>query len=291
MSFAPPPSGNPFQSPQGSFPEGKQVTYPEGNLASTHSGGLEYMRAYNYIFENPKWMTNILWGFVCLISTALIPIVGQLVFVGYQFEVLEALCLSRGTRYPDFSTDRFGDYLGRGIWPFLVGLVGGLVIAPIALVLYIIGILVVTGGMAAGGKDVGPIIALILVPLVILVFVTVIFLMSCLLLPMMIRAGLTQDFGQGFNMGWALAFLKKMWLEVLLSGLFLGMTGMLLYTLGLMALCVGAFAAMAVVMLAQTHFYYQLYAIFLARGGEPIPLKPRMPPPMMPPPMPLPQQY
>lgn len=288
MSFAPPPptsqpSGNPFQSPTGAF--------PEGNLAPVNNGTLEYMRAYNYIFENPNWTTNVLWGFLCLVSSSFIPVVGQLVFMGYQYEVLEALCLSRGTRYPDFSSDRFGEYLGRGIWPFLVALVGGLVIAPIALVLYFVGFAIAMGGIAAGGDDLGPIIAMILIPLVILLFGTVVLGLSCLLMPMLIRAGLMQDFGQGFNMGWALDFLKKTWLEILLSSLFMAVTGMLLNMLGMLAFCIGMYASLAIAMLAQAHFYFQIYGIFLARGGEPIPLKPRMPAPLMPPPTPLPPQY
>src|SRR5215813_356252 len=103
---------NPFAAAQA---VGKDAT-----PAPATFGGLELMRAYHYIFENPNWGMNVLWGFLCLLSTQLIPFLGQLVFLGYQFEVIESLCLTSGTRYPDFDISRFGDYLGRSIWPFLM---------------------------------------------------------------------------------------------------------------------------------------------------------------------------
>jgi hypothetical protein len=49
------------------------------------------------------------------------------------------------------------------------------------------------------------------------------------------------------------------------------------------------YAGMAVVFLAQSYMYYQLYMLYLSRGGQPIPLKPMIQVPMpghMPPPPP-----
>jgi hypothetical protein len=44
-----------------------------------------------------------------------------------------------------------------------------------------------------------------------------------------------------------------------------------------MALCIGVYPATAVMMMAHAYMLYQLYALYLSRGGMPIPLKPRMP--------------
>jgi hypothetical protein len=49
--------------------------------------------------------------------------------------------------------------------------------------------------------------------------------------------------------------------------------GMLLVMVGYMVFCVGAYAAIALIFVAQAHMYYQLYELYLARGGEPIPFK------------------
>ena len=68
-----------------------------------------------------------------------------------------------------------------------------------------------------------------------------------------------------------------MWLETLLSSLFIIALAMLAMCLGLLAFFVGVFPAMAAVMLMQGHLYLQLYQLYLARGGQKIPLKPSGP--------------
>jgi hypothetical protein len=73
---------------------------------------------------------------------------------------------------------------------------------------------------------------------------------------------------------------------MLLTVLFLMASGTVIVTLGLLACCIGVIPAGVIVMMASAHLVGQLYAIFLARGGEPIPLKPwEGPAPMTPAPM------
>src|SRR5436190_21917671 len=93
-------------------------------------GAMEYGQIVSYVFQNPNWLINLLMMGVC----QLIPIVGPLVLVGYQFEVVEALHRDPRRTYPDFDFGRFVDYLVRGLWPFLVGLVASVVIAPIMMI-------------------------------------------------------------------------------------------------------------------------------------------------------------
>src|SRR5687768_5874807 len=73
---------------------------------------IEYVRMYNYVFENPNWLTNVLLTVLCM----LIPVIGGLIAIGYQFEVVSSLMLTQGARYPDFNFNRFSDYLMRGLW-------------------------------------------------------------------------------------------------------------------------------------------------------------------------------
>jgi len=272
MSYSPPP--NPFQSPQ--VPP-QPYAAPQAEMKFSGQSKLEYMRAYNYIFENPNWMMNVLWGFLSM----LVPIVGPLVFMGYEFEIVESLLMNQGTRYPDFDLNRLSYYLERGIWPFLVNLVANFVMAPVFFVFYIGMMLLVAGGGAAGGEEAGAIIALIMIPLMFIVIMGLVIVLTMFLLPMIIRAGLSQDFAQGFNFGWIMSFVKKMWAEMLLVTLFMSVSGLMLVFVGALVFCVGMYFAAVIVMLASTNFQYQLYQIFLTRGGEPIPLKPRLPPPQM----------
>ena len=117
-------------------------------------GSMEYMQAVHYVFESPKWMANLLWGSLCILTTQVIPIVGQLVWMGYQFEIVEDL-LSRPpkTGYPDFDVNRLKEYLVRGLWILLVSLVLGLVFAPIMGGIAIAVVLAVLGTAAATGGD------------------------------------------------------------------------------------------------------------------------------------------
>jgi len=281
--FGPPPqSPNPFQA--------SQVAPATPPIAPTGSFQFEYMRAYNYIFENPNWLMNVVWWSVCILVGGFIPIVPYLVIVGHMFEIVESLYITKGTRYPDFDPNRFAEYLGRGIWPFLVALI---VVLPLVVVSYIGIVAVAFGAMAAGavgGDDLGPVLAVMVFVLGMFAFVAFMLIISMLVTPLYLRAGLMQDFGGAFDFAWAMDFVKKTWVEMILAFLFIQFSGIVIMLVGLMALCIGIYPANAIMLLAQTYIVYQLYVLYLSRGGTPIPLKPRMP---MPQPgfAPPPQQY
>jgi hypothetical protein len=218
----------------------------------------------------------------------IIPVIGQLVFMGYQYEVAENLCLTRGSRYPDFDVNRFADYLGRSIWPFLVSLVSAVVMIPLVIVIYVMLIAAVAGAASAGGDELGGVLAVLAFLVVMVLGMAAWIGVLLVLTPMTLRAGLQQDFAAAFDFGWIMDFIKKTWVEMVLSTLFMAFSGVLVALIGYMALCIGAFASMAIILLAQAHFMYQLYTLYLSRGGTPIPFKPRMayPAAYMPPPPP-----
>jgi hypothetical protein len=89
---------------------------------------------------------------------------------------------------------------------------------------------------------------------------------------MLLRSGLAQDFAEGFNLDFLKSFLARVWKELLLGSLFLAMTGILAVLVGAAVFCVGVYFAASLLMLAQAHIWYQIYQIYLARGGKPIPL-------------------
>ena len=81
--------------------------------------------------------------------------------MGYQLRSHRDPLPARGARYPDFDLNRFGDYLGRSIWPFLVNLV---IAIPLIIVIYVVIIIVVllaAAGAAIGGDDFGPVLAIL----------------------------------------------------------------------------------------------------------------------------------
>lgn len=256
---------NPFSPPP--FPGGTQPP-PMKPVA-----GMDYMRMVMYVFENPNWFMNSFLGALC----TLIPVVGQIVLQGYVYEVTIALIANGGTRYPDFDFSRFGDYLMRALWPFLVGLVCMLGLSVVLGILFGIAGL----GGAVGGDDVGTLLtglALLAMSVIVPVFVV-------LMQPMLLRSAFTLDFGQGFQMEWNKDFLRKTWVDMLIGFLFLGLASMVLTPIGLLACCVGIFLVGPILQLARANLLFQVYFQYLSRGGSPIPIKLTGQPTMMPPPM------
>ena len=258
--------------------------YP--NEVPQHSVGafkFSHSRAINYVFENPRWLTNLLLVLVCM----MIPIIGPIVIYGYQFEVIECLHRERGRRYPDFDFNRFSEYLSRGIWVFLVAMILNIVAVPLVWI-------VVFGGMAlagvtagAMGPDIGPWTLVITIPLLSIAMIGVWIFMAVISAPMVLRSGLTQDFGEGFNMNFAFEFMGNTWKQIAVSTVFLVFFSFFVTLAGALVFCVGMYVAVAYVTLVMTHMGWQAYELHLSKGGSPIPIKPSVPrqPPMPHPPV------
>lgn len=237
------------------------------------SGVMEYMRSFHYVFENPNWVTNVLFVGLCLLSTGVIPVLGQLVFVGYQFGIIEALHRRPDARYPDFDINKLMDYLVRGFWIFLVGLVVGLAMLPIIAGLAILFAVLIGGAGAAGGEDGAAIAMMVVVPVLVLVMMAIGIAINMISVPFMLRAGLMQDFGAAFDLGFAKQFIRNTWKEMILCALFSMAAGLLLTIVGMAMLCIGIYFTMAIAMLMQAHLIFQLYELHLSRGGDAIYLK------------------
>jgi hypothetical protein len=253
MATTPPP----FSKPNSSFPV----------AGAAAEGPLQYGEMYGYIFSSPNWVANVLLAALC----GLIPLLGPIVLLGYRYEIVESFVKNPGAMYPDFSFNRFGDYLGRGIWPFLVLLLVGLLAIPLVLILYFVFIVV-----ALLTASISEALAGVVVILGFLLYWASILLMTALLgalgMPMALRAGLTKDFGAAFDMGFMKQFFGLVWKETLLGFIVLYLANALLGIAGLMVLCIGIYPAIAIAMLAQSHLEFQLYRMFLSRGGAAIPL-------------------
>jgi hypothetical protein len=259
--------GDPAAGPVETFPDVQQ-------MAPGRPPQVEYLRVFSYVFESPHWLMTILIGGLCYFSQNAIPLVGTLLFLGYQFEVTEALLRNKGASYPEFDFNRFSDYLMRGLWPLLVSLAIAIVVmVPTSVVLF--GAVSVAGAVAnAVDKDVAPLIVIAVFLMFFLIMMAIGVVVSLFATPMMLRAGLMQQFGEAFNLGWARDFVRRMWLEMVLFWLFMVVSSLLLMPLGLIMFCVGIYAVAALFTMAYGHIYYQLYELYLARGGEPIPLDP-----------------
>jgi hypothetical protein len=232
---------------------------------------LRYLESFQYIFAHPEWVMTVVLGAVC----ALIPIIGGILLTGYAYEIVESLHRFPGQLYPKFDFGRFSQYLLRGVWPFLVGFVLGMVILLPLMCIIMIPMFAVMGAAAGGGEDAaGPAFGLGMCCMYGLIFVLS-FGLQVVITPFVLRAGLAQDFAEGFKFNWAMDFLRKMWPQTLLMVLFLSAVGLFVFVPLTVVTCfIGAYPLIALGVMAHAYLLFQLYSIYLARGGEPIPLKP-----------------
>src|SRR5204863_2869860 len=86
-------------------------------------GAMNYTASVSDYFKSAKWMMNTLLAGVCVF----IPFVGQIVIKGWMITGFWGRDDDRPETFPDFDFNNFGKYLERGLWPFLVTLVAGLV--------------------------------------------------------------------------------------------------------------------------------------------------------------------
>lgn len=228
---------------------------------------IQYRRAYRFFFERPTWPTNLLIGSVC----QLIPLVGSIVYLGYTFEVVEALHRRGDHRdYPDFDFNRFLTYLIRGLWPFAAQILAAVpaIFVTLFLTFGFLSLMAVVVGKEGGGP-----FLVLLVVVTVVVNVLVALVLSVLMLPVELRAGLGQDLNPGALVSFTRDFLKRVGKETLLGWLFLVGTGMVVGLVGTALCCVGTVPATVLIVMAQHHISFQLYELYLKRGGSPIPLQ------------------
>jgi hypothetical protein len=233
---------------------------------------MNYTASVRDYFKSPKWMMNTLLAGVCVF----IPLVGQIVVKGWIITGFWGRDDERPETFPDFDFNNFGKYLERGLWPFLVSLVAGLVVTVPAFGIMIpvsmfIGALAPNDHSSAGGCAAALISIVLMVSSVVLVVGVIV-----VLTPLILRASIMQDFGPAFNFTFVKRFIALMWKEMILASFFLLVAGMALGAAGAIILCIGMYFAMVPVYYVWVHLHKQLYRLYLSRGGEPIPPSPKL---------------
>ena len=229
----------------------------------------EYLRSYLHVFEREDWFLNPALSSVCF----LIPVIGHIVFMGYQYQVVEGFLRRPNEKISKFDFNQFTQMLSRGVYPFVASLVLQFLVVPL---FFIIAFVPITISLMFDGEEQAP--AMILATIFV-VFVAIVgsFVVHLIIGPLMLRAGLSQSFSATFNFRWIRSFVRMMWFEEIMSTLFLIISSIFVSIIGMLMCFVGIYPALALMSLAMSHLTYQQYAIFLANGGEPIPLKEETP--------------
>ncbi len=249
--------------PQPIQPSGSQPYGPP-----PYQDTLDFGRAIQAPFKSPNWIMNVVWVLLCNMLNMVL--IGGIVLIGYQMDVIEKRSRGRSHVWPDFDTGRFGEYLTRGLWPWLVNLVlaFGLMI-PVWIMM--VASIAIVGAIAGDGSPIAGVFLLLVFGLV---FVAVVLLMMFIVGPCTLRAGLASDFGQGMNFRWAIDFGKRTWGQILLAMIYLMLVAIIAEFVGAVLCLVGLLVTLPVAQLVMTDFGAQLYDIFLTRGGEPVPRNP-----------------
>lgn len=250
------PDKNPYSSPE------------VDSFIPSEGASISIWSSITFVFGHPQWLSNLLY----VALGAIIPVVGVLVALGYSMEVFEYLHRRLGPYYPLFTFNRFGEYLTRGVWPFVMMFLANFVFQFIAALLVWIPLGIAFALVAT--KATGPEAFGVAFPLAGLLLVLSLLAMQVVLTPLLLRAGLTQDFGQTCDVDWIGDFLGKMWIDVVIEQLGIGLVFFASIYLSVLCFCVGPFFVIAASFLMQAHLNMQIYELYLARGGRPIPIKP-----------------
>ena len=214
--------------------------------------------------DREKWKSNILMGGLCM----LIPAIGPIVFSGYLFLVIESLKRDPDHKdYADFDFNRFQEYLMRGIWPFLMRLVLGLIIGmPLGL---IAGVVMGVGGAVSAASE-SPVIFLLFYFLMFVIIMVVSIVSVLVTFPAELQAGLGREFNLPRMWAFVKDFNKRVFKEMVVSILFVMASAFVAEFAGILACCIGIYFTIAAVVMAQHHLLFQLYMLYLERGGSPI---------------------
>jgi hypothetical protein len=225
------------------------------------------LEAARFPFQGPDWTHNLLLGSVFV----LIPVVGALALQGWMCEVLQRLERTDARPVPKLDFKDFGHYLGRGVAPFVAGLVVGMLFACLWVGGFLLAFL---GGLLVSSSSENALLAGAFWGLGGVLCLVGFALGTILGHPARLRAELTEEIGEGLALGKLLRFARVAWWQILYRTFLLTCLGIPL-ALGGYCLCfVGFYAAIVVILMATAHLRWQIYRYYLVRGGEPIAVKP-----------------
>ena len=232
---------------------------------------LRAFQAITFAFRGEDSLVSILTGVVYM----MIPIVGPIALLGYQTEIFRRLARRDPRPLPKLTFAPFTAYLTRGVVPFVAQLLFALPFTFVGIFVFvsIVGATLVasTHGTGAGPAQ-SAIFAAMLLPWTAMMVAWI--GLAPVLQSVLTRAALTEEVAKTFDFRALLAYARSTYWPSALSLLAFGIFAFGLYLLGAAMCFVGIWPILLIVQIAATHLRWQTYEFYLARGGEPVPMKP-----------------
>lgn len=225
---------------------------------------MNFGRAFSYVTEDPEWLKKV--GIAALIM--IIPILGQIIIIGWALEITRRVINHEPEMLPDWSN--FSDYLSKGFQGFVISFV------------YLLPVFLVSGCM----QSFGPIVSMIgdnrdaaqaiasVISILSICFSCFIFLYDVVIgfiLPAALgNFAATGEIGAGFRFAEIFGLVRAApgpYFIALLGGLVSGIIG----SLGLIVCFIGVLFTLAYAYAVDAHFWGQAYnAAKAAQNASPM---------------------
>ena len=213
---------------------------------------MNFGRAFSYVTEDPEWLKKV--GIAALVM--IIPIIGQIIVIGWALEMTRRVINSEPEMLPDWSN--FGDYLSKGFQGFVVMFV---YLLPVFLVSGCMQTLPALMGAMGDNSDAVQMIASV-ISVVTICFGCVIFLYEVaigFILPAAFgNLAATGELGAGFRIGEVIGLVRAApgpYFMTLLGSIVAG----IIAGLGVIACVIGVLFTIAYCYAVEAHFWGQAY--------------------------------
>lgn len=208
---------------------------------------MNFGQAFTFVFQDTDWFKKIV--IVALVS--LIPIIGQIVALGFALEIMRRVINNDPTPLPEFD---FGGFLGKGFQAFIVGLVYAI---PLIIFYLPIQIIPLLGGVVDDGEILG--YAVIAVSCICGGLAFLYGILMAFLLPAAYGKLVAEGtLGAAFRIGEVFGLVRKALVPYLIA--ILGtLIASLIAPLGAIACVIGVYLTMAYYFAIMGHFYGQAY--------------------------------
>ena len=247
---------------------------------------MHYLRGWAALQNDPKWMSKVGWASLLFMTAMCIPIVGQLVVIGWNALMLRRAVSGQDSPLPrmEFDFDYLGKLLGTGFKGYLAQLLWSLPMVAVMMVglcciyagMAFAGVGVVAGAEAGGeaGAGVGAVLGLLLMVAMFVFLFVVMLVFSMVVQVAVMRAEITDDLNAAMRFGEVIAMTKLLGKELLIGLFVVQAMGMGFFIIGLASLYILLAPSLVIFQIIVTYFRAELYRVYLEKGGEPLPIGP-----------------